>query len=85
MTIYCGRKATALAIMSRTKKIVILVLALAVAFPGRAAAQGPAGNIAYDVCYYSEWVRDFVCYVGLLAVGFRVEGTHQAFTNQVIS
>jgi PKD repeat protein len=67
MTIYPGSKETRLRIISRTKTIVILALAVAAAFPRQAAAQGPTGNIAYSLCSYIEILDEYFCYVGLAA------------------
>src|SRR5262245_50509191 len=67
MTTKFGRKASPLAIVSRMKRIVVLLLAVAAAFPGQAAAQGSGGMIAYEFCAYSEWLGDFICNVNLVA------------------
>ena len=50
------------------KKIIIMLLAIAAAFTGQAAAQGPVEMIAYDRCAPDEWYTVY-CYMYLTSVG----------------
>src|SRR5262245_58516663 len=66
MTTYANGKAAALGRISRSRKFIILLVAVAAAFPRYAAAQG-AGMIATQACFYYDFTGETYCYVGLVA------------------